>query len=352
MKGVPTTLSASSDVSTLPDLKPNKASRILNLNPLRRDTNRNPLSRATNGVSVGAALKTGLLHNLRGAPSQERNAIISVDGSELAMLATFSGHGKHGLRLAETAASVSFRHVRRRIPALSAFLAASPNSFHRDIKAQVSMERLVDAALRASYSAIEHTVWSKSSAVSITMCLLRKGKLIVGACGLPSVMLVSKKNGLPVIELLSANAMHAHSGLDSDCSTVSKCSQDSDDFSQPDLNVPQHAPDLEARFSFPDASGSTERASSSLECAHALQGACILPTIRSFDVSNRHTHIIVSTMRLWPGHSVYAPQHLANVFAMVSSQDCVIDLAESLMDAAFGRSGPTHDCSILCARLR
>lgn len=351
MKGVPKTASASSDVSALSDLKPNKTSRILSINPLRRDNNHHPLCRAPDGVSVGAALKTGLLHNLRCAPSQEKNAIISTDASELAMIATFSGHGKHGLRLADTAASVSFRHIRRRIPALSAFLATSPNSFHRDVKAQVSMERLVAAALRASYLAIEHTIWSKSSAVSITLCLLRKGKLIVGACGLPSVMLVSKKNGMPVIELLTGSAMHPHPSLDSDCSTVSKCSQDSDDSSQPDLNTAL-MPDLEARFSFPDASISAEHASTSMDCAHALPGACILPTIRSFDVANRHTHIVVSTMRLWPGHSLYAPQQLANVFASASPQTCVIDLAEALMDAVFGRSGPTHDCSILCARLR
>lgn len=358
-----TTPSKSSDLSTLSDLKQLKPSKLLRLKSLRRETTRHPLYRAPDGLSVGAALKTGLLHNLRGAPSLERNAIISSEDSEVAMIATYSGHGKHGLRLAELAASLSFRHVRRRIPALSAFLAASPNSFHRDVKAQMSMERIVDGALGVSYMAVEETVWSKSSAVSITLCLLRKGKLIVGACGLPSVMLVSRKNEQPVVELLTAKAMHAHAlgTLDSDCSTVSKCSQEDSDemshtdlMSQSDLMSPT-ALDLEARFSFPDGSRDAEEGSTCMDCGdQGVPGVCVLPTVRAFDVSSHHTHIIVSTMRLWPGQDVFAPRHIANVFAathQAAPLSCVIDLAEALMDAAFGRSGPTHDCSILCARL-
>lgn len=266
------------------------------------------------------------------------------------MLATYSGHGKHGLRLADLAASVSFRHIRRRIPALSAFLTSTPNSFHRDVKAQVTMERLVAAALAVTYVTVHNTVWSRSSGVSITIALLRRGKLVVGACGLPSVMLVSRHNGTPVVKLLTAHAMHPHDPLDSDLSSACKSSSGSDDSLQPDP-LAHFSPDLDARFSFPgdDSAGGD---ASGVRLSDAAAGTCVVPTIRSFDVSPRHTYVVVSTMRLWPGRATHAPNHIANVFASASPATCVIDLAEALMKAAFGRSGPTHDCSILCARLR
>lgn len=72
--------------------------------------------------------------------------------------------------------------------------------------------------------------------------------------------------------------------------------------------------------------------------------------INSYQLTNRHTHVVVSSCRLWAGESAIAPVHLADVFAKAGG--CVVDLAERLMASAFGSAGPTNDVTILCARLR
>lgn len=338
-----------SNLSTLSDIKITTLHKITDLIVKKRTTSISPLRSSSEGVVVGAALNTGLLHRLKGAPSQERNAIVHAHHLDIAMMATFSGHGKHGLRLADLSASTSFRHIRRRIPSLNTYISSPSvhNSSQKDLYVQAAMERVVQSTLTAAYSRVAETVWAKSSAVSITMCLIRKGMLAVGACGLPSVMLVSKKNGRPIVELISDAVMHTSPNLDSACSSVSKSSRDSRE-STPDTSI-HIVPDLEARFSFPKYRMLTDTTATNTS-GDIVQGACIVPTTRTFTISNIHTHVVVSTMRLWPGDDRFAPPHIASVF-VAPVDKCVIDLAEELMKAAFGRSGPTHDCSVLCSRL-
>lgn len=80
-------------------------------------------------------------------------------------------------------------------------------------------------------------------------------------------------------------------------------------------------------------------------------GVCQLPTIRSFELGPRDTHVIVSSQPLWSGPSDFAPQRLAEVVAK-DQWMCGRDLAEALMTVAFGAGGPTCDATILCAKLR
>lgn len=80
-------------------------------------------------------------------------------------------------------------------------------------------------------------------------------------------------------------------------------------------------------------------------------GVCQLPTIRTFDLGGRDTHLIVSSLPLWKGDSVMAPQKLADCVSKGKGA-CMVDIAEELMKVGFGASGPTYDATILCARLR
>lgn len=327
---------------------------------------RSPLHHSPKDVSVGAALATGLLHKLRGAPSQERNAILTGRQSDMAMLSTFSGHGAHGLRLSEAAAAVVFRHMRRALPALSAdvtaAVAASGSSLssyvQRDAHVQAAMIRVVRDAFVDAYAALGATLWARSSGVSATVCVVRKGKLVVGACGLPTVLAVSRRNGRATVELLTGRAMHvgdgatvasvfapAHVHGDGSASDPEvRCGSDRGASDGTRCASWTKAPPLQSRLSLPQAG-----LRQSQDAGQAL-GCCERPTMRAFDVSARHSHVVVSTMRLWAGDDAFAPQRVADVFG--NPDECVIDLAERLMRVCFGAGGPTHDASILCTRLR
>lgn len=133
------------------------------------------------------------------------------------------------------------------------------------------------------------------------------------------------------------------------------------------LNV--SVPQLHGRFSLPSASAdghddshtdgrrntsmnNNNDVTSNNNNATMVLGTCPTPSIRSFELSSRHTHVIVSTTRLWPGDSEIAPQPISDVFAKASSQASVIDLAERVTETAFGGCAPTHDTTVLVARLR
>lgn len=545
----------------------------------RRDTaGRSPLYHTDSDVSVGAAITTGLLHALRGAPSQERNAVFSRVNCDGAMLATFSGVGKHGLRLAELAASIIFRVVRRRLgllnisavnglphqrrngtvgstpvandssgngaevtglgvegPARKRSVVGQeqqrftcdhefrmPNrtdryrsrdkdrvrgrgrtlvfggggvnngggsggggglsgcgggglfgfsravSFHRDVKNRnCCLPGIVNDALNAAYRAIEATPWGRASSVSSTIALLRRGRLVVGARGIPTVLLVARRGSRTSVELVSGRPMEdadacysyasAHlpaQNTDADatnldvtvnpamssnenanvptpaCSTPSpppvSCSAlpqnrastpnhalparnlnlnlnsngiragedgrhwqkdvdiDVDDCNSSNHNSRNHSIALnsnimsvrnspqiiQGRFSLPYTSRTSlppplhPSSSAGVDTSvlddggmrpglqQSVVGYCDTVTVRCFEVCRYHSHVIVSTSRLWNGECTAAPQRIVDVFARAPSDACVIDLSEAVMCAAFGNSLPTHDTTILCARLR
>lgn len=325
---------ASATVTELPTLPVfrNPRARLTQLITMRREApTKAPLYFTSDDISVGAALRIGLLHNLRGAPSQDRNAVISNQGSEHAMLSVFAGHGKHGSRLAELAATVVSRQLKRRLA--SAEQERTSGSFHKAYPAfDDSMEQSVDDAFVEANIAVDATQWSRNSGATATVCLLRKGRLVVGTCGEPCVMVVTKRSGKVQIRLLSDS--HHIDQIDEKARVerfggLVKNGSVSDEDGRYTLPFTRSLGDLEMRSS----------------------GVCQVPTIRSFDVNGRDTHIILSTQRLWSGSSLLAPPPLVDV--MVRKGDaCVVDLAEALMQVAFGVSGPTHDATILCARLK
>lgn len=510
------------------------------------------------------------------------------------MLSTFSGHGKHGVRLAELSASLVFRHVRRRMMISSSSSSSTGEGGGERGMPEVgyqqevfSIERIVDDALVAVYRNVGNTRWIRNSNVSATVCVVTNGRLVVGACGLPTVLLVSKssRNGT-VVELLTGRKMmssaqvkqleqqqqqqqeemgcegderererdkeeegnddeddeeqgekvvevkqeedkvkegesktnettrttgtgtvivpkrrisrakrnddvnvgatndngdgdkqssrivlkqNSNNKLDIDIdididdddednddddvveeissdleeeeeegtcnvtdsdpssSSSSRSSMTSRSFprkhgvsmndkvtrtstsnkkrshcpsqsycqsnnSMGDDTMNQHSnnmlhtilvssastrtltelcssddttratqlnmsiPQLHGRFSLPSVDNECEtdesRRKTSMNNEGMVLGTCATPCIRSFELSCRHTHVIVSTTRLWAGDNEIAPQSISDVFAKAGSQTSVIDLAERVTEVAFGGCVPTHDTTVLCARLR
>lgn len=297
--------------------KPRTLSKLL---PFVRDTPRPPLYHAPDGVSVGAALRTGFLHKLRGAPSQDRNAVISYPTQHIAMLSVYAGHGKHGSYLAELAATVVSRHVRRQLP----------QKFGDDLECD-SLQRIVDDAFVEANIAVDATPWSSNSGATATLCLLRKHQLVVGTCGEPCVMVASKRAGKLHVQLLSE--VHRVDSED-EKERVERFggrvngSSVSDEEGHYVVSFTRSLGDLQMRSS----------------------GICQVPDIRSYDVSSRDTHIIVSTQRLWTDGE-FAPQPFADAVATYG-EGCMVDLAEILMDVALGKNTPISDATILCAKLR
>lgn len=118
------------------------------------------------------------------------------------------------------------------------------------------------------------------------------------------------------------------------------------------LNV--SVPQLHGRFSLPSLLTSSHQSEmpSAKPNDTTVMGTCPTPCIRSFDLCHRHTHVIVSTTRLWPGDSEFAPKSICDVFANAPPNASVVDLAELVSKKAFGGVTPTHDTTVLCAKLR
>lgn len=121
------------------------------------------------------------------------------------MLSSFSGHAIHGVRLAEPSASLVFRHVKRLLliafPPSPSTVEAGGEKGMTELGYQQEMssiERIVDDVLVAVYGTEGNTRRIINSNVSSTVCVVTNGRLVVGACELPTVLLVSKSsvNGL------------------------------------------------------------------------------------------------------------------------------------------------------------
>lgn len=332
---------------------------------LRRRTRppRSPLLSDIANVSVAASLRVGLLHHLRGAPSQDRNAILHSPSRSSAMLSVFAGHGKHGARLAELAATVVSRHVRRclyptrnndgNIVDGKAESTSSGSSFGSLVSApsgegdlalpleeiarescvfKPSLERVVDDAFVEANIAVDATIWARNSGATATVCLLRKGTLVVGTVGNACVMVASRRAGSLTIHLLS----EPHDlGFDDERERVERFGG---------VVSGESVSDLDDTLTLPFT-----RTLGDLEMRKA--GICQIPTIRTHDLTARDTHIIVSSQPLWKGEATTAPDRLAEVIAK-GKDDGMVELAEQLMKVAFGATGPTYDATILCARLR
>ena len=290
-------------------------------NPFQRDLSRSPLYHSPDGVSVGASLRTGFLRNLRGAPSQDRNAVISDPCHDIAMMSVYAGHGKHGSYLAELAATVVSRHVRRQLPQ-----KPYPNG-----ELDYSLEKIVDDAFVEANIAIDATPWSRNSGVTATVCLLRKRHLVVATCGKPCVMVASKRGGVTSLQLLSdvhrledeeeKERVERFGGLVKGTSV-------SDEDGHYTLSFTRSMGDLEMRSS----------------------GICQIPGIRTYNITSKDTHIILSTQPLWED-SEFAPQQFNDALAKYGD-GCMVDLAEVLMQVAVGKTNPLCDATILCSKLR
>lgn len=305
-------------------------SRLAQLVALAYSTpSKSPLYRFPDGVVVGAALRTGLLHNLRGAPSQDRNAVITHPTRHIAMLSVFAGHGKHGSCLAELAATVVSRQIRR---ILARDAASLPGAQKLVTPFDDSLERIVEDAFVEANIAVDATPWSRNSGATATVCLVRKGELVVGTIGEPCVMIATKKSGRTQINMLS----------DSHRLDVAGEKERVQRFGG--VVAGDSVSDEEGRYMLPFT-----RSLGDLEMRSS--GVCQVPAIRTFNLCSKDSHVILSTQRLWTGSSMTAPQALNNIVENIGS-NCMVDLSEVLMDAAFGASGPTHDATILCAKLR
>lgn len=245
------------------------------------------------------------------------------------MLSVFAGHGKHGCVLAELAATVVSRQVRRRMPR-DGFPASS---FYKGVaQGPISMERIVDDAFVEANIAVDEVPWARNSGATATVCLLKKGQLVVGTCGEPCVMLVTRRTGNMQIQILSDSH---HVNIKDERDRVQRFGG---------LVSGGSVSDEEGLFVLPFT-----RSLGDVEMRSA--GICQVPAIRTFAVTSRDSHIIVSTQRLWGGDSCYAPCQLVDVVRKLGD-GCMISMAEQLMKVAFGVSGPTHDATILCAKLR
>lgn len=139
--------------------------------------------------------------------------------------------------------------------------------------------------------------------------------MVVAACGLPFVMIVSKRPTGMIIHLL-------------DAATV----------------IPFASEDLES-----ESESCTSHSQNNID--GRIPGMPAVPTIRTYQLKPRDTHVIVTTQPLWTGSSPLAPKPIVD--AVIALQDAsVVDLAERLMKISFGISGPTMDATILCCKLR
>lgn len=266
------------------------------------------------------------------------------------MLAVFAGHGKHGAQLAEMAAAILSRHVRTCLfpkerganwkeGCSSASYGSggsstwSGESGGRDLFWATSLERVIDDGFVDASIAIDGTRWSRNSGTTAMLCLVRKGRLVVGTCGNSCVMVAFKKGGLNRLKLMSE--LHETADMEERervirfGGMIQEGGVVTDQEERCTLAVTRSLGDLEMRSA----------------------GVCQIPTIRSFDLGAKDTHLIVSSQPLWSGESRFAPQRLADVVGR-GKWTCAVDLAEALMRVAFGGSGPTCDATILCARLR
>lgn len=195
------------------------------------------------------------------------------------------------------------------------------------------MESVMDEAFVEASIAVDGTQWSANCGTTATMCLVRKGVLVVGTCGNCCVMVASRRAGKTSVRLLSERH---ETGVQGEVERVKRFG------GVVHGGVVSDADDKWALC--------VTRSLGNLEMRRA--GVCQIPTVRTFALAARDTHVILSSQPLWAGDCVMAPDRLAGVVGdAVGKGKGMVDLSEALMNVAFGASGPTHDATILCARL-